>query len=198
MISTVLFDLDGVIRHFEPEVTAAIERRHGIAPGLIAQIAFTSSSVEQLTTGRLLRADWITAIGAELGNHEAAREWGAQRARVDPEMLVLAGELTAAGIRTSILTNGTDTIPAETADLGLNEHFDPIFNTAEIGFAKPDARAFTHVLDALGCEPASVLFADDTQANVAGAAELGIRTHHFRDAPSLRVDLKTRGVLAGA
>lgn len=196
MISTVLFDLDGVIRHFQPDVTAAIERRHGITPGAIAQIAFTGSSVERLTTGRLRRADWITAIGEELDNHAAAREWGEQRARVDPEMLALAEELTAAGIRTSILTNGTDTIPGETAELGLDACFAPIFNTAEIGFAKPDARAFTHVLDALGCDPGDVLFTDDSNANIVGAAELGIRTHHFRDAASLRADLRTRGALA--
>lgn len=195
MIRTVLFDLDGVIRHFEPEVTAAIERRHRITPGTIAQIVFTSDSVERLTTGRLRRADWIIALGEELDNHEAAREWGAQRARVDPEMLALAGELADAGIRTSILTNGTDTIPAEAAELGLDACFAPIFNTAEIGFAKPDARAFTHVLDALGCAPEDVLFTDDTHANIVSAAELGIHTHHFRDAASLRADLRTRGAL---
>lgn len=118
-----------------------------------------------------------------------------QRARVDPEMLELAGELRAAGIRTTILTNGTDTISAEPVQLGLGDHFEPIFNTAEIGFAKPDARAFTHVLEELGCEPASVLFTDDSRANTAGAAELGIHWHRFRDGASLRADLETRGVL---
>lgn len=196
MIRTVLFDLDGVIRHFEPDITLRIERRHGLAPGTLAQVAFAGSTLEQLTTGRLSRAAWVMAIGDALDNQEAAREWAMQPTRVDPEMLTLAGELTAAGIRTAILTNGTDTISAEASELGLDDHFDPIFNTAEIGFAKPDARAFTHVLEQFGCEPGSVLFIDDSRANVAGAAELGIRTHHFRDAASLRADLQTCGVLA--
>lgn len=196
MISTALFDLDGVIRHFEPDITAAIERRHKLAPGAIAQIAFAGQRVELLTTGQLRRADWITGIGEVLGSHEAAREWGEQRARIDPETLALAGELESVGIRTAILTNGTDTIAAEVVELGLDGRFDPIFNTAQMGTAKPDARAFTHVLDALGCEPASVLFIDDSRANVAAAAELGIHTHHFRDAASLRADLEARGVLS--
>ncbi|MGB3374623.1 MAG: HAD-IA family hydrolase [Microbacterium sp.] len=196
MIDTVLFDLDGVIRHFDPELTAMTERRHGIAPGTIAQIAFAGSLLERLTTGRLRRADWITGVGEELGSQEAAEEWGRQRARVDPAMLALAGELAAAGIRTAILTNGTDTIPTEVAELGLDSHFDPIFNTAEIGFAKPDARAFAHVLEALGCEPGTVLFTDDSRVNIHGAAELGIHSHHFRDAASLRAELQTRGILA--
>jgi len=196
MISTVLFDLDGVIRHFDPELTAMIERRHGIAAGTIAQIAFAGSLLERLTTGRLSRADWIAGIGDELGNREAAHEWGGQRAPVDPEMLVLADELAAAGIRTAILTNGTDTIPAEIAELGLDRHFESIFNTAEIGVAKPDARAFAHVLDALGCDAAGVLFTDDSRTNIDGAAALGMHTHHFRDAASLRADLRMRGILS--
>lgn len=195
MISTVLFDLDGVIRHFEPDVTATIERRHGITTGTIPRIAFTGTSVQRLSTGRLLRADWITEIGEALDNHEAAREWGAQRGRVDPAMLTLAGEIAAAGLRTSILTNGTDTLQAEIAGLHLDDHFAPIFNTAEIGFAKPDARAFTHVLGALGSESTDVLFIDDVRTNIDGAAALGIRTHHFNDAVSLRSDLRARGIL---
>ncbi|GAA3927979.1 HAD family phosphatase [Microbacterium soli] len=198
MISTVLFDLDGVIRHFDHEVGARIERRLGIAPGEIPRIAFSGTRLQRLTTGRLSRVDWIAGIGEELGDRAAAEEWGGQPSLLDEEVLSLVEELVACGIRAAILTNGSDATAEETAALGLDSRFDPIFNTADIGVAKPDARAFTHVLDALGAEPGSVLFTDDTPANVTAAQALGIRAHRFRDARSLRMALREHGVALGA
>ncbi|MFE6995357.1 HAD family hydrolase [Microbacterium sp. NPDC057659] len=192
-ITTVLFDLDGVIRHFDPEVTAEIERRHGISDGRIMEIAFTGTAAEQLILGRLRRADWIAGIGAALGAPDAASEWGAQGARLDEGVLALAAELRDAGIRTAILTNGTDGVRAEIDELGLSASFDPILNSAEIGFAKPDARVFAHVVEELGCAPEAVFFVDDSATNVAGAIAAGLRAQHFTDAAGLR-----RALLADA
>ncbi|MFD5224960.1 HAD-IA family hydrolase [Microbacterium sp. NPDC058342] len=197
MIRAVIFDLDGVIRHFDPETTADIERRRGVASGTIASVAFAKTRIEPLTTGRLSRADWIASIGEALGDPAAAVEWGMQPVRLDAEVLALARQLSGAGIRPAILTNGTDTISAETTRLGLTALFEPIINTAEIGFAKPDARAFFHVLDALRCEPGDAFFTDDSATNVAAAAALGMHAHHFRSASGLRAALGERGVTMG-
>jgi putative hydrolase of the HAD superfamily len=109
-------------------------------------------------------------------------------------VLAIADALRAAGIRTAILTNGTDTIPAEAAELGLTAHFDAIFNSAEIGWAKPDARAFRHVLDALGLEASEVFFTDDSAGKLAGAEEVGMMTHHFVSAEGLRDALREAGL----
>ncbi|MFC4140366.1 MULTISPECIES: HAD family phosphatase [unclassified Microbacterium] len=194
MITTVLFDLDGVIRHFDPEVTAEIERRHGIESGTLMETAFAGTAAEELTIGRLRRDEWIAGIGASLGCPAAAEEWGAQRAHLDEDVLALAAELRGRGIRAAILTNGTDGIPAEIDALGLADSFDPIFNSAEIGHAKPDARVFAHVVHALGCTPEEILFTDDTATNVAGAIAAGMRAHHFTDAAGLRRALRTHAI----
>ncbi|GAB3808062.1 hypothetical protein GCM10028798_33560 [Humibacter antri] len=142
MIDVALFDLDGVVRHFDPSNVRRIEVRHGVAAGAIERFAFSSPLIEQVTTGRLSRRDWVARIAEHVGNPDAAAEWGRQPFRADRAVLSLADELRALGLRTAILTNGTDTIPAEAAELGLDAHFDEIFNSATIGFAKPDQRAF--------------------------------------------------------
>ncbi|UJP11530.1 HAD family phosphatase [Microbacterium sp. KUDC0406] len=190
MITTVLFDLDGVIRHFDPEVTADIERRHGVAAGELARVAFEPRLAGMLVTGRLPRADWVSAVGEAIGSAEAAMQWGAQQAHVDPDVLALAAEIRDRGIRTAILTNGTDTIAEETSALGLTGAFDPIFNSAEIGHAKPDARVFAHVIEALGCAPDEIFFIDDSATNVAGAVAAGLHAHRFTDAVDLRHALR--------
>jgi glucose-1-phosphatase len=193
-IRLVLFDLDGVVRHFDPENVATIEREHGLATGSIEARAFAPTHLEQVTTGAISRAEWIRRVGEELGNPVAAEAWGSQPFRADEEVLELADELRARGIRTAILTNGTDTIPEEAKSLGLDSHFEAVFNSADIGWTKPDERAFQHVIEAMGVEPTEVFFADDSAAKLVGADALGMVVHHFVGVQELREALGAAGV----
>lgn len=194
MLRAVLFDLDGVIRHFSTDHIAAVERRHGFAAGTIARFAFADDLLGQVTTGAITRETWITRIGAHLGDADAAREWGMTPSTVDAEMVGLVDQVRAAGVGTAILTNGTDTVDAEVEALGLAPHFDQVFNSATIGYAKPDARAFQHALDGLALTAAEVFFTDDSPSKLAGADALGMPTHHFRGAHDLRDELRAYGL----
>ena len=194
-IRAVLFDLDGVVRHFDPENVAAVERTHGLSPGAIEAIAFAPQLLDQVTTGAISRREWVDRIGVALGNAEAAEAWGTQPFRVDEQVLDLVDDLRTLDIRTAILTNGTDTIPAEIASMNLASHFEAIFNSAEIGWTKPDVRAFQYVLDTMQLAPAEVFFTDDSVGKLAGAHSLGIPTHHFTGVESLRDALRQTGVL---
>jgi len=194
-VRAVLFDLDGVVRHFDPENVARIERAHDLKPGSIETLAFAQHHLELVTTGRISRREWVERIGVELGNADAAEAWGSQPFRVDEEVLALVAELRANGIRTAILTNGTDTIPAEVASMNLAPHFETVFNSAEIGWTKPDVRAFQHVLDAMRLAPQEVFFTDDSASKLVGAEALGMLTHHFTGAIGLREALREVGVV---
>ncbi|MFJ3382045.1 HAD-IA family hydrolase [Curtobacterium sp. NPDC090217] len=95
-----------------------------------------------------------------------------------------------------MLTNGTDAVPDEVASFGLLDHVDAVFNSADIGFVKPDVRAFRHVLDALDLDGSEVFFTDDSERKLTGAAELGMATHHFTGVDGLRTALSAQGVLS--
>ncbi len=194
MIRAVLFDLDGVVRHFDVQYTDDIERRYGLEPGAVLAAAFAPDLLEQVTVGAMSRRDWVAQVGRAVNSVDAAEEWGRQPFEVDTQVLELVDALRRAGIRTAILTNGTDTIPAEVATLGLHEHFEAIFNSAEIGFAKPDMRAFQHVLHALGLDASQVFFTDDSATKLVGAASLGMSTHHFTSVGGLQSALRSVGV----
>ncbi|SFF60632.1 HAD-IA family hydrolase [Curtobacterium sp. YR515] len=193
-IRAVLFDLDGVIRHFHPEHVAAIERAHDLSPGTIEAVAFAAPLIDEVTTGRITRAEWVRAVGERIGDHDAAEVWGRQPFTPDAEVLALADELRAAGYTTAVLTNGTDGIPAEVASFGLHDRVDAVFSSHEIGFAKPDVRAFRHVLDVLDLDGPEVFFTDDSERKLAGAEELGMRVHHFTGADGLRAALRSSGI----
>jgi len=195
VIRAVLFDLDGVIRHFDPELVAAVERHHGLAPGALQEAAFAEPTLTEVITGRITREAWITGIGDAIGVPEAALEWGAQPPQVDPEMLGLADDLRARGLTVAVLTNGTDTIPLEVEQQGIAGRVDHVFNSAAIGHAKPDARAFRHVLDALDLPGPAVFFTDDSPAKLAGAVEVGMPSHTFVGVTALRRELAGLEVL---
>lgn len=194
-IRAVLFDLDGVVRHFDQANVARIERAHGLEPGSIEATAFAPHHLEEVTTGRISRRDWVERIGMELGNARAAEEWGSQPFQADEDVLDLADKLRANGIRTAILTNGTDTIQTEAAEMNLGAHFETVFNSAEIGWTKPDARAFQHVLDAMQLASHEVFFTDDSASKLAGAERLGMPTHVFAGVAGLHSALHAANVL---
>ncbi|MEJ1087344.1 HAD family phosphatase [Microbacterium sp. Mu-80] len=198
MIRAVVFDLDGVLRHFDPALVAQIEERNGLAGGSIHAAAFEPTLLAAVTTGAIPREEWMLRVGAQLENFAAAAEWAAHPSVADERMLMLSDQLRASGIRTAILTNGTDTIPAELRELGIVTRVDAVFNSAEIGFAKPDVRAFQHVLDALRLKAHEVLFTDDSASKLVGAAALGMPTHHFTGIDGLREALRAAGLAVSA
>ncbi|MBI3226089.1 MAG: HAD-IA family hydrolase [Mycolicibacterium cosmeticum] len=194
MIAVVLFDLDGVIRHFDARDAAGIEERHGLRAGVLGEVAFSQPLLDDVTTGLITRAQWIHMIGDRIGNVVAASEWSRLRPSIDHEVLRLVDELRAEPVSAAVLTNGTDTIATELAESGVAEHFDAIFNSADIGYAKPDQKAFTHVLEALNCAAGEVFFTDDSPAKLSGASKLGMPTHLFAGVPGLRAALRAAGV----
>lgn len=194
-ITTVLLDLDGVIRHFETDHRDQIEVAAGLAPGTLWAAAFEPGLVEQLITGRITRAAWTIAVGEAVGNPSAAAEWLAEKGTVDPDMIGLIDELRSRGVIVAILTNGTNTIPAELDELGVTPHVDAIFNTADIGYAKPDRRAFEHACAALETDPTQVFFTDDSVSKLPGAIEIGITAEHFVGVLALRAHLVALGLL---
>ncbi len=66
-------------------------------------------------------------------------------------------------------------------DFGLT-NFDSLFNhvflSHEMGLSKPSPEIYLSMLDQLGSKPERVVFFDDLEANVKGAASVGIQAVH--------------------
>jgi putative hydrolase of the HAD superfamily len=77
----------------------------------------------------------------------------------------------------ALLTNGLVDLQREKLrGGGLEEYFDVIVVSGEVGVGKPDGRVFARVLDRLrvGCEDA-VMVGDSLRRDVAGAQEAGLK-----------------------
>jgi glucose-1-phosphatase len=59
--------------------------------------------------------------------------------------------------------------------------FDKIYLSHQIGYRKPDPKAWQMILDNHGLKPAETLFLDDSPQHIAVAKSLGIQTIHVVD-----------------
>jgi HAD superfamily hydrolase (TIGR01509 family) len=75
--------------------------------------------------------------------------------------------------RLATLSNGN----ADLAVIGIAHHFEVTLHAAALGCAKPDARAYAALADALTLKPAEILFVgDDPAADVVGPRNAGMQT----------------------
>ncbi|HEV2324508.1 MAG TPA: HAD-IA family hydrolase [Terracidiphilus sp.] len=78
---------------------------------------------------------------------------------------------------------------------GLREYFQVAFSSCYVGLRKPDPAIYRRALDILGGSPERVLFIDDRQQNVDGAAAWGMKAIRFQGQEQLKSDLSELGVL---
>lgn len=62
-IRTVLLDLDGVIRYFDPGHVASVEVRFGLETGALMSTAFEPELLERAITRRISRCQWTDEVG---------------------------------------------------------------------------------------------------------------------------------------
>lgn len=200
-ISLILFDLNGVLYHYDRAARiahlAAVAKRTPTA----VQTAIWDSGFEDSGDAGALDADaYLRGFGAGIGYDLSEIEWiAAQRLALIPiaATLALLPRIRPAA-RCAILTNNNllvlrhfATLYPEIAPLvGNRAHV-----SAEFAARKPDPEVYRRCLGRLSAEPAATLFVDDSAANVAGARAAGLRGHDYVDSETLAAALHRHGLL---
>ena len=71
----------------------------------------------------------------------------------------------------------------------LNNLFEKIFISGEIGFSKPTEKFFEYMVNELNLKPNEIIFIDDNIQNIESAKNLGFYSIHFEDAIRLKEKL---------
>jgi FMN phosphatase YigB (HAD superfamily) len=197
-IQAVVFDIGGVLMEniqefYLPELAA----EHGLDENQLLQIGYRHGAAWGL--GQASEEDYWHGILADAGLPPALLP--ALVARTDayirpiPETWAVVDALDPR-VRRGILSNTTwEWIRRIRAAVPLEERFDPIVLSCDIGACKPDPAVYHGLLDRLALPPTAVLFVDDRDDNLAAAAAAGIQGVLFTDPAGLRQELWGRGLL---
>ncbi len=198
-VKAVLFDMDGVIRHWDAEGARRGEEAAGLPHGSVEKVAYTIPEFWQTQVGECTAREWAAAVGRALvaehgpGADEAAEIYFSYAGRVDAEMVALVGRVRSQ-VTVALLSNATDQLREHLAHHDLVETFDVVFCSAELRMAKPDVAIFRHVAAELGVEPGECFFTDDRPENVEGARAAGMHAEVFTSREALVGHLAALGV----
>ncbi len=95
------------------------------------------------------------------------------------DMVDLARELAARGVRIAVLSNSEGRLAELLAEIGLADIFAAVIDSGRVGIEKPDRRIFDHTLAALGATEPGIHIGDSWPADIAGALGAGWRAIWF-------------------
>ncbi len=193
-LKAVLFDLDGVIRHWRGRAAAG-EEAAGLPRGAIARIAFDLPEYAASQVGAVTHLEWAAAIGRRLvsdfgpGADAAVGPWLEYRGDIDASMVSLVAAVRRA-VPVGLVSNATDRLLEDLTWHGLHDAFDVIVGSAGVRLVKPDPAIYRLAAARLGVDPAECFFTDDLPANVEGARATGLHAVLFTGRDALVAELR--------
>ena len=200
-ITTVLFDFMGVLT--SSPWAAMSQAAGGSLELLIGSYEEDGDHPwHQVERGEIPITDWVVAV-TELGRAQgievdfAPLQAMLGEATVNHQIVERIRSLRAEGYRLGLITNNVrEGSAAWRALVPVDELFDVVVDSSEVGMRKPNPAIFHHTLELLGgVPPSEAVFLDDAPGNVAGAERAGLRAILVDDPDAALVALDT--LLAG-
>lgn len=178
-VETWIFDLDNTLYPAASSLFDQVDRRMGEYVARLLGIPYDAARAEQK---RLFRDHGTTLRGlmtehgvdpVDYMDHVHAIDLS--RLAPDPRLALALERLPG---RKLVHTNAS-VAHAErvTARLGIDRHFDGVFDVAAAGWTpKPDPAPYAMLLDRFGVDPARAAMVEDIARNLAPAAALGMAT----------------------
>ena len=198
-IQVILFDVGGVLVEL-----GGVEALLGwMGPTATAEdlwpLWLRSPSVRAFETGRIEPMAFAVGILEELGldipPEQFIDSFAAWPTQPYPGVLELIGRIPPRYRRALLSNSNILHWPRIIDGMDLRSVFEHRFSSHLTGKIKPDAEAFEHVAQTLGCAPAEILFIDDNLLNVQAARSLGLRSQRTRGVEEVRLALQEAGVL---
>lgn len=100
--------------------------------------------------------------------------------KVNEELLAYIEKELKPNYRVAMLSNvSKGRLPEIFGEGFLEQYFDPVIASGDIGFAKPEARAFEIAADSVGVRLDECVFTDDRPEYLEGARAVGMKTILF-------------------
>jgi epoxide hydrolase-like predicted phosphatase len=118
--------------------------------------------------------------------------------KINTELLKLFPFLRGAGLKIAIFSNATSELRKQLEELHITETVDEVVISGEIGFQKPDPRAFKILCEKLNVNPEELIFTDDTPKSLETADKIGYTPILFKNNEQLKAGLLRAGIACGS
>lgn len=192
-IKNIIFDLGDVILNIDvPVASKSFAELSGREQAEILEIFSKNALFRQFETGELDEAGFRNYIRkildfTDLSDVAIDTAWNSLLLDLPPERVELLQKL-AKNYRLFLLSNTSSIhitqvnkiLEASTGIKKLDDLFEIVFLSYEMGLMKPDPKIYQQVLDQAGLIAEETLFLDDNRDNIESAAKLGIETIHVQ------------------
>ncbi|MCE6991786.1 HAD family phosphatase [Dyadobacter sp. CY323] len=206
-IKNIIFDLGDVILNIDvPVASKSFSELSGREQSEILTIFKENDLFRQFETGTLDEAGFRNLIREMLDYSDLTDEaidtaWNSLLLDLPPERVELLRNL-AKNYRLFLLSNTSSIhitqvnkiLKASTGVDKLDDLFEKVFLSYEMGLMKPDVRIYEQVLEAADLKAEETLFLDDNYDNIQGAAKIGIDTIHVQKPTTILEYLKDYAV----
>lgn len=193
-IKAVFFDFGGVIQRTEFQAPRQqLAQRFGMEYDDIDNIVFNSPTAKQATVGELAVEKHWDAVAKRLKvskNEIAAVESEFFAGDVIDHSIVEYLRSLRPRYKTGLISNAWSDMRGYLVRQKLDEVFDTLTISAEVGVAKPEAKIYLLALEQSQVEPEAAVFVDDVPANIEACEALGMQGILFRDPLKAMNELK--------
>jgi epoxide hydrolase-like predicted phosphatase len=197
----VIFDFGGVLLTTVDETARQRwAKRLDLDPVAMEAQIFESELMERAMIGEVSVDEMWRGVGEMLGldaeQSQALQTDFFQGDRLNEELLAFARSLEP-HYKMAILSNAWDNAREVFTDLfGLDEVFETMIISAEVGLAKPDPRIYHLALERIGVQAGEAVFLDDMRENVVAARDVGLRAVLYQDNRQAIADVQAQLGLA--
>jgi putative hydrolase of the HAD superfamily len=195
LIKNIVFDLGNVLLDFDPE-------------RYLETLGYQGKVKEQLKSEIFKTDEWLMLDRGTISQEDAVEIWQQRNPDLQMEIadvmtewekiltlkkdsLEILKSLAAKNYNLYILSNFHEKAFTYVSNkYKFFDYFDGKVISADIGMIKPDPEIYEHLLNKFNLEAGTTLFIDDSPKNIAAAINKGIRVIHFKDAASLKEELK--------
>ena len=186
-MDVLMMDVDGVLVRGRPQdglpFATDLEKDLGLNLELW-QRRFFKPNWAEIVTGQAPLTERLAGVLAEIAPtldvETLVEYWFRNDSRIDQGVLESLAAYRARDIKVFLATNQEHRRADYLMnDLGLADHVDGIFYSADLGYRKPSAEFYQLATQRIGAAPDRIVLVDDTLENIEGAKAFGWAAVHW-------------------
>ena len=186
MIKAIIFDCFGVI--ISDSFSTSYQAMGG---DMEADTALITNTFHAYNHGVITMAELDKTMAERLGVN--TRQWRESRTNaenIDRQLLAYVQEIKKT-YKTALLTNaGKGSLQRRFSGEELDNHFDELIVSSEVGMAKPYTEIYELTAMRLGVEPEECIFIDDRELYCEGAEITGMQTILYKNFNQMKAELE--------